>query len=1183
MADTNKYQRQLDELILQQERLKDKVEQANASLDHFRTSTASTSAADELAAQKRLEAAEKEKRFFESMLEERKRQIKEHADDAGVKVKERSFKEISQEDNIPKSGFSMANFKASLESKGGMSGKAGIAAGVMNIVSDAFNVGTDILVAQQRKSLNTWMAEQDIYLKTLETGSKIFNRQMKTFAKGMEGAVSSSFASITQGVQEGAYSAASTSIDFATDMLKNTYETKLDRLKLLNYKAIRQEQAELENLKLSNQQLIGAVSFVGGIANMFGPVGAAVGGLVTSIAKSATKMMETESEISFEKHKKRIEIAEKKLETLNEAQSNAVDAAQQATSKVLDFSKAIENLSLKTDAAAKSMANVIGMSSSNADMYERFIYGATRNLKFTDSTGKTTYLNKNAEDMLKMQSQYIESSGRNGTMSQNDFVKTFQLGKVIGDDNLAAALLGDMDYFNKSIATGTDLIYEMFQQANKAGVSNRKFAKDLQQNLKLAQKYTFKGGTEAMMKMSIWAQKVRFNMQGLEGMVDKIQDGGLEGVITQGARLQVLGGNMAMGADPIAMMYESWADPEALAKRFTDMTKGTGHFNSKTGEVDIVGADAMRLKQYAEAIGMDYKDARAQVTQRIKGEQIDKQLTKNYTDEQKALIYNKAKLGENGQWQVTLDNGQVKNVNDLQGTDWNSLMPTEESIEDYVSKIYNLLEQQGGVTNFAQSVMADETFENLKSNIQDRIAENLRFVNEDTSELKGILEKANNFVTEQNKIQHENMIATSAILDQEFDIMKSSVQLFTKTMSDGTSELRKALDLVKADLNYQLNPTEENARIRAEKEDALSKDIFKSADGEGLDDRSEAKAWYKTGNLGGEAFDDNYVKYAYQMFNALNQSNGLSQDNLKTLANKYTDISGIGSFNREEDGYENTQNIADILRNYRELYLQGKINANGYKEQNGKKVTESEYLNSAFGKALERAIENANMFSGLNYDQFDNEDAVLEYIQNNYDSGSFVNTQDSIMKGNIKPLIPAASSVTPIHDGVAIGGNRPMSVAASSVTPIHDGVATIAQSDPQDSAIFAKTGGPFDTLFNGIFNRIDALYEAYQDPVLTPNATIETLPMEDTNVGDVIRHQWDIATSKDTYSHSSTYQPMELKISGSLDLQSGGQSVDIMGMLRDNPLFIRELSRLLASQLSNAQNGGRGGIEFVPR
>ena len=1149
MADTNKYQRQLDELILQQERLKDKVEQANASLDHFRASTASTSAADELAAQKRLEAAEKEKRFFESMLEERKRQIKEHADDAGVKVKERSFKEISQEENMPKSGFSTANFKASLQSKGGMGGKAGVIAGVANVLGDAIDLGTDIYVAEQKKSLNTWMANQDAYLKTLETGSKIFQRHMKTFSKGMQGALSSSFASITQGVQEGAYSAATSSIDFATESLTNMFADRLDRLQLQNFKEINQKKAEFENLKLTNQEVNGAIGLASGIAGMFGPIGQAVGGLVTGIAKSTTKILEANAEIDIMRLQKEIEIKEKELEAINEAKTSAVESSREATSKVLDFSKAIENLSLKTDAAAKSMANVIGMSGANVDMYEKFIYGATRNLKFTDSTGRTTYLNKNAEDMLKMQSQYIETSGRNGTMSQKDFVKSYQLGKVIGDDNLAATLLGDMDYFNKSIATGTDLIYEMFQQANKAGVSNRKFAKDLQQNLKLAQKYTFKGGTEAMMKMSIWAQKVRFNMQGLEGMVGKIQDGGLEGVITQGAKLQVLGGNMAMGADPIAMMYESWADPEALAKRFTDMTKGTGHFNSKTGEVDIVGADAMRLKQYAEAIGMDYKDARAQVTQRIKGEQIDKQLTTNYTDEQKALIYNKAKLAENGQWQVTLDNGQVKNVNDLQGTDWNSLMPTEESIEDYVSKIYNLLEQQGGVTNFAQSVMADETFENLKKNINDRMTENLNWVTEASGTLKSMIEKSNDFVTQQNEQQHDLMIATSKILDDQFEIIQKSTEKLRLGIENSGSELRLALDAVKKELDYELavikygedsQQAKDAAEASSNANDNLSRGI--------LGEASEAKAGIKISQS-----DYNNAQKVYDWF--LNESN---EDNINSVMGRL--ISKYESGARDVTDYESILSEGyDDLMDALEAAGLGNDDIKSW-EKNGMQL-------------IDALVKYAATKSSFNYDK-----GLLDRLQN---AGEGITVKDGIATGILPATYSqAASSVTPIHDGVAIGGNRPMSVAASSVTPIHDGVATIAQSDPQDSAIFAKTGGPFDTLFNGIFNRIDALYEAYQDPELTPNATIETLPMEDTNVGDVIRHQWDIATSRDTYSHSSPSQPMELKISGSLDLQSGGQSVDIMGMLRDNPLFIRELSRLLASQLSNAQNGGRGALSL---
>lgn len=1089
MADTNKYQRQLDDLIIQQERLKDKIEQANASLDHFRTSTTSTSAADKLAAQKRLDAAEKEKRFFESMLEERKRQIKGHANQAGVKVKEREYKEIIQEENTL---FSFDNFKASLQSKGGMGGKAGIAAGVMNVVGQIVDVASDIYVAEQKKELNTWMAQQDQYLKTIETTSRIFQRNMNTFSKGMQGALSSSFASITQGVQEGAYVAASSSVSFATESLANTFDTALDKFKLANYKVVRQQQSKLENLKLLNQQTNSGVDAVSSIAGMFGPVGTAVGGLMSSIAKTITKMLEAESEIAFTRLQKENEIAEAELESMNEAKKAAVEAAQESVLKVLDFSKSIENLSLKTDAAAKSMVNIIGMSGSNADMYEKFIYGATRNLKFTDSTGKTIYLNKNAEDMLKMQSQYIDASGRNGTMSQNDFVKTFQLGEVIGDDNLAATLLGDMDYFNKSIATGTDLIFEMFKEANKAGVSNRKFAKDLQQNLKLAQKYTFKGGTEAMMKMSIWAQKVRFNMQGLEGMVDKIQDGGLEGVITQAAKLQVLGGNMAMGADPIAMMYEAWADPEALMKRFTDMTKGTGYFNSKTGEVEINGTDAMRLKAYAEAIGMDYKDARAQVTQRIKGEQIDKQLYKNYTDEQKALIYNKAKLGENGQWEVNVldkDTNKIvtKNVNDLQESDWNSLMPTEESIENYVGKIYNLLNQQDGVTKYTQSVMADETFENLKKNINDRMTENLNWLKEKSTVLKTMIEQSNNFVTDQNKQQHGLMVATTDILSDQFKLIQGATDKVKLGIENSGSELRLALDAVKKELDYELSV------IRY---------------GENSD---QAKA---AASLAGAAGD----KLAKKRGITTSQSQVPTETviAMRTMAANLTE-----------------SELKERIDNYKKLKQQhGKLTAKN------KTLFDDDVLSLGHGgkeilnNLKDRNVISHNYTSDLSSSEIAPVIEALEYLVKHEQEllqktkGYSGNQQVRIVTTGGAGYVPQAAAVTPIHDGIVRGKNAPI------VTKVND---SIIKSDPKDVAIFAKEGGTIGKLVADLDEKLNS-----------------------SNGGKI---------------HLDT---INVQISGSLDLSSGGQSVNIINELQNNPILLRNLSRMLTEQLSNALNGGRG-------
>ena len=1096
-------QKEYDNIILEEQRLADAVKQATESLHWFEDATNNATQEEIDAARKREEVTKKQQRIFESKKQTRIDQINAVAGSEKIKTTGSGSGGERIAEDIQAERFKEKGFADNLRQKGGgVGGKLGLGLGIASVVGDLFKAGTDIYIAEQQKSLNTWLANQDIYLKTIETTSRIFQRNLKTFSKGMQGALSSSFDSITQGVQEGAYSAATSSVDFATETLKNTFDTALDKFKLSNYATIRKQQTELENLRLSNQQLITGLGAVSGIAGLFGPLGSAIGGLVTGMAQTTTKILEANSEMQLKRLEKIYEIAEKEVELINEAKKSAVDSAQETITKILDLSKSIENLSLKTDEAAKRMANIIGMPGGNVETFEKYIFDTAKKLTFIDSTGKTTYLNKTPEDMLNIQSQYIEQSTRNGEMSRNDFIKTFQLGEVLGDTNLAATLLGDMDYFNKSIATGTDLIFDMFKEANKAGVSNRKFAKDLQQNLKLAQKYTFKDGVEGMMKMSIWAQKTRFNMQNLENIVDSIQDGGLEGVITKSAKLQVLGGNMAMGADPLAMMYEAWADPEALAKRFTDMTKGVGYFNSKTGEVDIVGPDAMRLKEYAAAAGIDYKDARAQIVQRIKGEQIDKQLRAKYTDEQKAMIYNKAKLNKNGEWTVTV-NGEEKNINNLQDTDWNDLMPTEESIEDYVSKIYNLLNSQEGVTKNLQATISDETFENLRQNINERMQENLDWVNETLPNIKYMIEESNDFVTEQNKQQHDLMTATTEILEEQFSIIKLTTEKLQQSLTEAGSELRKSLNAVRkgleyevAEARYRINPTEENKKAldKVSEESSQAQDILAQSmgihgKGEVSEYTSVLKAW----------------------------AGHLTEDEINKVVDKYDElVKKFGEINEQ-----NINNFESVLDKY-----------------NG----DAELLNQLYGdETKEKLISKANT-EQLNKADIRIVSEVMKYLSKNRESvisGSkrteitergrtLYDTQGS--DGGIP--INAYPSVQPFKDGIISNNNKSIISQANNVTKINDG---LVQSDPKDVAIFAKEGGVIGNFLNDLYNDVHS-------------ANSGTISLDTVNV----------------------------TISGSLDLSSGGQSVNIINELQTNPMLLRSLSRMLAQQISSAMNGGRG-------
>ena len=459
--------------------------------------------------------------------------------------------------------------------------------------------------------------------------------------------------------------------------------------------------------------------------------------------------------------------------------------------------------------------------------------------------------------------------------------------------------------------------------------------------------------------------------------------------------------------------------------------------------------------------------------------------------------------------------------------------------------------------------MADETFENLKKNINDRMTENLNWVTEESGTLKSMIEQSNDFVTDQNKQQHELMEATTGILSDQFKLIQGATDKLKLGLKNSGSELRLALDAVKKELDYELaviryGENSDQAKAAASLAGVANDELAKKKGITTSQSQAPTETAMAMRTMAGNLTESELRERINNYKKLKQQHGGLTAGN-KTFFDD--DVLSLGHGGKE------------ILNNLKD---RGVISHNYTSDLSSSEI---EPVIEALEYLVEHEQELLEKTKGYKGNQQGNATQVRPATTGGarYVPPLSRTYQDGVSIGN-NMIYSQAAAVTPIHDGMVSANGKPMYSQAAAVTPIHDGSIQMAKSDPKDVALFAKTGGPFDTLFNGIFNRIDALYEAYQDPELTPNATIETLPMEDTNVGDVIRHQWDIATSKDTYSHSSPSQPMELRISGSLELQSGGQSVDIMGMLRDNPLFIREISRLLTNQLSNAQNGGRGSI-----
>lgn len=144
-----------------------------------------------------------------------------------------------------------------------------------------------------------------------------------------------------------------------------------------------------------------------------------------------------------------------------------------------------------------------------------------------------------------------------------------------------------------------------------------------------------------------------------------------------------------------------------------------------------------------------------------------------------------------------------------------------------------------------------------------------------------------------------------------------------------------------------------------------------------------------------------------------------------------------------------------------------------------------------------------------------------------------------------------------------------MLTSASNITPINDGSVQLAKSDPKDMALFAKTGGPFDTLFNGIFSKINEVSN------ILPKALDYIMPFD--------KFINDVSNNKDTSNNGNIkIETVKIELNGKLELENNGVNIDIMNEIKNNPTLLRTLSQLISESIEKNINGGKstytGGI-----
>lgn len=911
------------------------------------------------------------------------------------------------------------------------------------------------------------------------------NKAMKGLAKGRTGSAMKMLGGLKNNPYMAAVGLLVKAVEFgigkATDYMKLNYENLLRQLNASTAVSLNAMKAsiaswqdsvtgayEAQNMAISSQETLLEAQNATELANM-------------KMANTWTNWIPIWGQIN--------KYQETALELEQKVAQTRLEQAHKIISQVNEFTRKTDEYIKKQDKAIRGFQTDRGMSSTQNATFEKWMLGQGESFaKF----------NKTIEDVLKMQSSYTEQSGRAVNFSENDNLQSIAVGRLVGDESLIN-FQSQMQLFNHSVSESADIMYEMYKDVNKMGLSQKKVTKDVLANLKLANKYDFKNGTKGFIELAKWAENARFNLSSLGNIIEKTQSGGLEGAITQSAKLQVLGGNFARYADPLAMFNESLTDPEAYSKRILNMFTGMGKLDRKTGETEFNGADHIRIRAAAEALGISVEDAKNMIREDNKKSVVKSQMrSSTLSKEQQDAVANKAQRDEKtGRWYVNTINGDKIDVSDDQKLKANldNIVSDnkDEAAVQYAQNTLSFVEKIEATTKQIDAKLGRLSFDNFGETVNQSNRNTLDYYSKN---IESVISAIQTDRKESIKAQEKLLKKLATIGD---DIVKA-----LKTIENPYDGIDMDKEKQKIDIQEAQNKYRRNIKGRMDTwDEKWNKTVAVNAMERGGD---SGWNWWK--------------------------------NRISTMWEGFT--------NSNED-------------------LDKRARATGYIDKNGKPV--------AIGEETVKPIH----------------DGIVSISKSILQGGETV-------ANDVKSKTFAVGAIKNIHDGVAsiaksdlqdrlVSGNgRPMAVAANKVTPIHDGTASIAKSDPKDSAIFAKTGGPFDTLFNGIFDKINEIYGVYSGRInhddVSPNIIVQPVPIAHDGVfpSPVSIDNTDSQNTRGQYNtqtNEAQKGQFDVNVRGEINLKANGQSINLLNELQTNPSLVRAITDLISDSISKKTHGGR--------
>ena len=317
----------------------------------------------------------------------------------------------------------------------------------------------------------------------------------------------------------------------------------------------------------------------------------------------------------------------------------------------------IKSLGLfEMDKAIKQSSLSMGLLSTQSNTFRKDIMAASRD---------TLEIGVGVEQLAKMQAEYSEELGRTvmlnkeGLKAISDIAVTTGLGA-----EGAAKMAADFEKQGLSAERMAEFVNQTMTDSSKMGLNATKVVKNIQSNIKMLNKYNFKGGIKGLKEMAQTVAKLGVDMNFATGMADKLFD--IEGAVDMSAQLQVMGGAWAKLADPFHLMYMARNDMAGLTEELGKAAESSVDFNK--GQFEISALEMHRLRKIAEQTGVAYEDLAEAGKNARKQTEIRKQMRFNIDEETKEFLANTAKFTEKGEAYIEVK-GEKKMLKTLSEAD----------------------------------------------------------------------------------------------------------------------------------------------------------------------------------------------------------------------------------------------------------------------------------------------------------------------------------------------------------------------------------------------------------------------------------------------------------------------------------------------------------------------------------